>query len=39
MGTADKCTISYGTYIRIMIKKILNYTMEIYIWSQAGKNE
>ena len=30
--------MSHGTYIQIMIRKILHYPIELYIWNQAGKN-
>ena len=37
-GAPGQCTISYDTYIPIMIQRIATNTAEIYIWNQAGKN-
>ena len=37
-GASDQCTISHGTYIHIVIYRIMNYKMEVYNWNQAGKN-
>ena len=37
-GAADQCTMPHGTYIQIMIYRLLNYTIEMRIWNQTGKN-
>ena len=37
-STADQCTMSHNTYSRIIIWKILNSTIEIYIWIQVVNN-
>ena len=35
---ADHCTMWHGTYIHIIMKRILNPTIQIYIWNRTGKN-
>ena len=37
-GAADQWTMSRGTYIHVMIERILNYTTEMYTWNQTGNN-
>ena len=32
-------TNAHGTYIHIIIQRIMNYTFETYIWNHAVKNE